>query len=51
MAMHYEALAIRRKKLDSMHPDVAQSLNNIGELLRERVMVFCHDQLDSASEV
>ena len=51
MAMHYEALAIRRKNLDSMHPDVAQSLSNIAELLRERLTVFCHDQRVSASEV
>ena len=32
---HEQALAIRRKALPPDHPDIAQSLNNLGEVQRE----------------
>lgn len=35
--MYRRALAIRRKVLGNEHPDVAQSLNNLVQLLRAKV--------------
>ena len=41
--MYEESLRIRRKVLGDEHPDVAQSLNNIAELLSAQVRLagFC----------
>ena len=35
--MHEESLRIRRKVLGNEHPNVAQGLNNLAELLRTKV--------------
>ena len=42
--MYEESLRIRRKVLGNEHPDVAQSLNNIAQLLKDQVRlasIFC----------
>ena len=35
-----ESLTIRKKVFGDEHPDVAQSLNNLAELLRAQVRIF-----------
>ena len=35
--MHEESLSIRRKVLGNEHPNVAQSLNNLAQLLKDQV--------------
>ena len=42
---HEEALAIRRKSLPPDHPDIAQSLNNLG-LVQSDVAGVCGGQAE-----